>query len=89
MLHEVEIRCLAISIPEKLELSIRNLELGKSLHVSDITLPEKVVMLTDPHLVTVTCFTVAVEQALGVGATAGTEPEVVAKAKTKDGEAAG
>ena len=52
-LREVEIECLARQVPSHLEVDITNLVLGHSLHVSDITPPEGVKILTEPERVVV------------------------------------
>jgi large subunit ribosomal protein L25 len=38
--YEVEVRCKAIAIPEQIEVSLEGLEIGDSLHISAISLPE-------------------------------------------------
>jgi len=50
VLHEVMVRCIPSMIPEAIELDVTALELGENLHVSDISLPEGVELLTDPQL---------------------------------------
>jgi large subunit ribosomal protein L25 len=40
--HEVEVTCPAEAIPEFFEFSLEGLEIGRSLHISAITLPEGV-----------------------------------------------
>jgi large subunit ribosomal protein L25 len=40
--HEVEVTCPADAIPEYFEFSLEGLEIGRSLHISAITLPEGV-----------------------------------------------
>ncbi|WP_432453700.1 MULTISPECIES: 50S ribosomal protein L25/general stress protein Ctc [unclassified Agarivorans] len=40
---EIEVSCLAKDLPEYIEVDIANLELGASIHVSEIALPEGVV----------------------------------------------
>ncbi|MPW28907.1 50S ribosomal protein L25/general stress protein Ctc [Agarivorans sp. B2Z047] len=39
---EIEVSCLAKDLPEYIEVDVANLELGSSLHISDIALPEGV-----------------------------------------------
>ena len=41
-IHELPIRCLPAAIPESIELDVSALELGDSLHVSDLPIPEGV-----------------------------------------------
>lgn len=38
--HSVELSCPAGSIPESIEIDISGLEIGDSVHISDVTLPE-------------------------------------------------
>ena len=47
-LREVEVECLALDVPEEFALDITSLQVGDSLHVSDITAVENVTILTDP-----------------------------------------
>ena len=44
-LHSVEIECLPKDIPEALSVNVEDLEVGDSLHVSDIAVPEGVKIL--------------------------------------------
>lgn len=46
--HEVEVRCDPDSIPEALEIDITELEVGDSLTIGDLRLPEGVDLLDDP-----------------------------------------
>ena len=39
-MHSITIDCLAYQIPDTIQVRIANLELGKSIHVSDLVLPE-------------------------------------------------
>ena len=41
-IHELPIRCLPAAIPESIEVDVSALELGDSIHVSDLTIPEGV-----------------------------------------------
>ncbi|MFP4114764.1 MAG: 50S ribosomal protein L25 [Spirochaetota bacterium] len=45
-LHEVEIECLPKDIPDRFEVDIRNLAIGDSIHVGDLTAPDGVRILT-------------------------------------------
>jgi len=38
-MNEVEVACLPAALPEFLEVDVANLELGQTIHISDITLP--------------------------------------------------
>lgn len=45
-LREVEVKCLPGNIPDKFEIDVSALEIGHSLHVSDLKVPKKVEILT-------------------------------------------
>ncbi len=49
-LREVELKCLPLAIPKEIELDVSALEIGDSLHVRDIELPERVTLRSDPDL---------------------------------------
>ena len=45
-LHELSVECLAVAIPESIRVSIAELQLGQSIHVRDLKLPDGVVAVT-------------------------------------------
>jgi large subunit ribosomal protein L25 len=47
-MREIEVECLPMQIPDKIEVDAGALEIGGSLHVSDLTVPEGVKVVTDP-----------------------------------------
>lgn len=47
-MHEVEVECLPVHIPEKINVEITDLAVGQTLHVSDIKAPVGAAILTDP-----------------------------------------
>jgi large subunit ribosomal protein L25 len=49
-LREVEVKCLPRAIPDEFVVDVTPLELGDSLHVSDLVLPEGVELISDPEL---------------------------------------
>ncbi len=53
-LREIEVECLALDVPEYIEIDTTHLEVGDSLHVSDLQAPEKVKITTDPERAIVT-----------------------------------
>ena len=85
--HELHIECPAISIPEKLIADINDLHLGKAIHASDIKLPEGAKLVSDPHLVIVSCVAPQKEEEVVAGLEGTVEPELIRKEKT-DEEAA-
>lgn len=67
------IEALAISIPERVEVSVEGLEAGTHILAKDVVLPEGSVLLTDPETLVV-AITIPAEQDLG------DEPEAAAAA---------
>lgn len=55
-LRDVEVRCLPGSIPDHIEIDVSALQIGDSLHVSDLVPPAGVEILSDPgrSIVTIT-----------------------------------
>ncbi len=49
LMNEVEVTCLPKDLPENIELDVTNLNLGESLHLSDIKLPEGVQFTAFTH----------------------------------------
>jgi len=49
-LREIEVECLPRAIPEFVEVDVSALDVGQSIHVSDLVLPEGVEVLTDGGL---------------------------------------
>ena len=87
--RELSIECLPMDIPEKVTVEISELELGKHLRVSDIKVPAKVTILTEPEVVIVhivapraeVAATAEAEAAAPVEGAAAAEPEVIKKGK--------
>jgi large subunit ribosomal protein L25 len=61
-LREIEFECLPQSIPEEVRVDVSALEIGHSLHVRDLTLPEGATLLSDPELAVVLVAAPAVEE---------------------------
>jgi large subunit ribosomal protein L25 len=93
--RELEIECLPADIPEKIEVDVSHLELGKHLRVSELKLSDNVKVLSDPGLVIAHVVApraeeapAAVAEAAVVEEAAAAEPEVIKKGKTAaEGEA--
>ncbi|MBC8018521.1 MAG: 50S ribosomal protein L25 [Verrucomicrobia bacterium] len=47
-MHQVEVECLPVHIPESINVDITELTIGHSIHVSDIVAPIGAVILSDP-----------------------------------------
>lgn len=67
-LREVELSCLPRWIPEEIQVDISELDIGGSLRVRDIALPENVTLVSDPDL-----------SVVSIVAPAAAEEEVVAE----------
>ncbi len=48
VIRELKVRCLPGDIPSVIKVDVTNLDLGHALHVSDLTLPERVTAADDP-----------------------------------------
>ena len=82
LVREVQIECQVSAIPEKLQLSINELELDATLTEADIELPSGAKFVDDPTRVVVQCVTPkAVDEELETPAEAGAEPEVIGGSK--------
>jgi large subunit ribosomal protein L25 len=90
--HSIQIRVLPGDIPERVEIDVTNLALGKSLHVSDLTLMKGEIM-TDAGVTLCTVVAPRVEEeAPAPGAEvaapeAPAEPELIRKPKAEEEEA--
>ena len=85
-LHELEVVCLPTNIPEKIEVDVSALEIGDTIHVSDLVLPASVKTNQDPETMVASVVPPMKDEteisAEGEGIT---EPEVT-KEKKKDDE---
>ncbi len=82
IMHELTIQALPSAIPDHITVDISDLHLGKSLHVSDLTLPEGIKVVDDAGS------TVCIIQASKAGSSetsdAPAEPEVIRAKKPAD-----
>lgn len=82
-IREIEIECLPDKIPGHITVDVSGLELGKSIHVRDISLADDIKVLTDPDEVIATVTSVAEEEAPAPVAEMA-EPEVIKKGKKEE-----
>ena len=87
-LHEIAIRCPVQNIPEKITVSVSGLELGQSLTLAEIELPEGGELVGDSGTVFVQCVEAAVEEEEEVGVTEGAEPEVIGRKESEEEDGA-
>lgn len=83
-MREVEIECLPDKIPGKIEIDISKLELGQTIHVSDLKFEEGIKVLSDPGDLIVAVNAPAVEAAPAEEAAVVAEPEVAKKGKKEE-----
>jgi large subunit ribosomal protein L25 len=88
-IEAVEVECLPQDLPEKIEVDISSLkEIGDSIYLRDIPVPQNVEFLTDPNeLIAVAQFIkeeVVEEAVVEEVEVAGTEPEVIEKGKKEE-----
>lgn len=48
ILHQIRVSCMPSKIPESIDIDIEGLDLGESLHISDLPVEEGVEILSDP-----------------------------------------
>lgn len=84
-LHELEINCPAVAIPEHIEVNINHLELEGEILAKDLELPEGATLITDGELIVAQCIvpTEAPEEEEVPGAE-GAEPEVIGKSDDEE-----
>ncbi len=58
-LSDIVVECAVSDIPEAIELTIRDIEVGDSIYAKDIALSEGAVLVTDPDALIFTCHLVA------------------------------
>lgn len=85
LIREIEVECLPTQIPDKIEFDAESIEIGSSLHVSDVTPPEGVQITTDPAAVILTVSAPKLEEEAPeeVAEEEAAEPELV-KGKGKE-----
>lgn len=88
-LREVEIECLPDRIPGQVDVDISKLEVGQSIHVSDLVFEEGIKVLTDTGEVIITVIAPVVEEAAPaeeetVAPAEAAEPEVIKKGKKEE-----
>ena len=86
----LEIECRVTDIPEAIVVSVKEIEVGDTLHASDIELPDGVKLVSSPSTVLLTCGLVAaaksteeLEEEIPVA------PEVIGEAKEAEEESSG
>jgi len=86
IIRELKVKCLPTDIPEKVTVDISKLEVGNSVAVKDLSLPENIEVLVAPEQIVVNIVspTILEEIVPGAVAEAGAEPEVIGKGKKEE-----
>ncbi len=85
-LKGVRLEGLADKIPERLEVTIDEMQVGDTIRVRDLTLPEGCRVLDQEDLVVVAVTTTSVESEVDVGEAATSEPEFIGRKKDEEPE---
>lgn len=84
-IREIEIQCLPDKIPGHVVVDVSDLEIGKSIHVGDLSIGEGIKILTEPDEVIATVIAPIVEEAAAPAVAEIAEPEVIKKGKKEEG----
>jgi large subunit ribosomal protein L25 len=87
-LREVEVECLPMQIPDKFEIDAGHIEIGQSLHVSDLIAPEGAKIITDQDEVVLSVSAPRIEEEAPAEAAEeeAAEPELVKGKGKEEGE---
>jgi large subunit ribosomal protein L25 len=82
----IEVECLVTDIPQSLLISVKEMDVGNSLHARDVKLPDNVKLVSNPLMLIVSCNIVIAKTTEEVEAEAPVAPEVITEAKPEEGE---
>lgn len=78
----IEVECTAGSVPEKIIVGVKEMDIGDTVHAGDVELPDGVKLVSEPSTVLVTCSLVTVAKTTEeLEAEAPVAPEVIGEAK--------
>jgi large subunit ribosomal protein L25 len=80
-IHELDVECLPKDLPEIIRVDVSALNIGESIHVRDLQLPEGVVAKANPDLTVIAVSAPRVEAEPVPGVEAATQPEVIKEKK--------
>ena len=89
IVREIEVECLPLDIPAFFDVDVSKLDIGDSVHIEELTMPEGVSAVFESNLALVTVVPPTVEEAPAAAAapTEGAEAVPAAAEATKEGEA--
>jgi len=89
-LRTLRVECLPKDLPDRIDVDVSALEVGQSIHVSEVKLPAGVTVLNAKELPVFMVLLPTVEEEPAPGTAVATEPEVIREKKEgEEGEAAG
>ncbi|MBN1688856.1 MAG: 50S ribosomal protein L25/general stress protein Ctc [Candidatus Omnitrophica bacterium] len=86
ILHEIEVECLPTEIPEKITVDVKSMNIGDSIHVKDLSIPEAVTCTLSEEESVIALHPPRKEEELVPAAEEAAEPEVIEKGKKAEGE---
>ena len=89
VMHTIAIECLPGDLVESIEVDVSEMEIGDSLHVSDLKLGAKLKLLGDEDAIVISVSAPRAEEEEedeGAEAVEGAEPEVITEKKADEGE---
>jgi len=87
--NSLEVECVVTDIPETIVISVKEIDVGDSLHASDVELPAGTKLITDLETVLVTCSLVAAAKGIAepteeVEEAEIAEPEIIGQKKPEE-----
>ena len=86
VMHTILVECLPADLPETVNMDVSELEIGSALHVSDLKLGNKVVILSDMDAVVASVSAPKVEQEEDENEDVEAEPEVITEKPSEEAE---
>lgn len=80
-LHSLHLDCPAIKIPETIVVKVQNLQIGHTIHVKELELPEGVKVLNNPDAIVVRVIQPVIVEEAAPAEAGVAEPEVIKKEK--------
>ena len=84
VMHTILVECLPADLPETVNMDVSELEIGSALHVSDLKLGNKVVILSDADAVVASVSAPKVELEEDEDEDVGAEPEVITEKPSEE-----
>lgn len=86
-LHKLDVECLPANIPEHIEVDVSGLQIGDSIHVKDISLPDIEILNSEESMIVMISHQKVQEEApVEEGVEEAMEPEVIGKGKAEEEE---